>query len=99
VRLLDERGKVRAEQPGLRATKQVASGTPVVGALARTAGGTPTLKSILLNIRIAPAAARLQVPIFPDNPLVLEGMDSLYLSSEKAADLRIPTRLRPSTPG
>ena len=94
VRLIDERGKVRAEQPGLRASKQVGYGTPVVGALARTAGGIPTLKNILpTQSELQPAAARLQTPIFPDNPLVLEGMDSLYLSSEKAADLRVPNQV------
>ena len=94
VRLLDERGKVRAEQAGIRPSKQVASGTPVLGALGRTAGGTPALKPILpTQSELQPAAARLQVQIFPDNPLVLEGMDSLYLSSEKAADLRVPNQV------
>ena len=94
VRLIDERGKVRAEQPGLRASKQLASGTPVVGALPRTANGMPTLKSILpTQSELQPAAARLQTQIFPDNPLVLEGMDSLYLSSEKAAELRVPNQV------
>src|SRR5438552_7210954 len=33
VRLLDDRGRVRAEQNGLRPRKQVAAGTPVLGAL------------------------------------------------------------------
>jgi len=94
VRLLDERGKVRAEQVGLRATKQLAAGTPVIGALGRTAGGTPALKPILpQQSELQPAAARLQTSIFPDNPLVLEGMDSLYLSSEKAAELRVPNQV------
>jgi hypothetical protein len=94
VRLLDERGKVRAEQPGLRPRKQVAAGTPVVGALTRTAGGTPTLRPILpQQAELQPASARLLTTIFPDNPLVLEGMDSLYLSSEKAAELRVPNQV------
>src|SRR5205814_1008831 len=35
-----------------------------------------------------PAAARLQSAIFPNNPLVLEGLDALYLNSEKATELR-----------
>src|SRR5437763_1571383 len=35
-----------------------------------------------------PATARFQSQVFPDNPLVLEGLDALYLSSEVAADLR-----------
>ncbi|HSU54349.1 MAG TPA: hypothetical protein VLT36_09840 [Candidatus Dormibacteraeota bacterium] len=94
VRLLDERGKMRAEQPGLRATKQLAAGTPLMGSLTRTAGGTPSLKPILpQQSEMQPAAARLQTSIFPDNPLVLEGMDSLYLSSEKASELRVPNQV------
>ena len=90
VRLLDERGKVRAEQAGLRARKQMPQGMPLVGALPRTAGGTPTLR---LNVSGAaeqqPGTARLQPSIFPDNPLVLEGMDCFYLDSERAAELSV----------
>ena len=39
VRLLDERGKVRAEQTGLQARRQIASTTPLLGALVRTPAG------------------------------------------------------------
>ena len=42
VRLLDERGKVRAEQTGLWGTRQPASGTPLMGAVVRTPAGTPS---------------------------------------------------------
>jgi len=94
VRLLDDRGKTRAEQAGMRARKQVAAGTPVLGALTRTASGTPVLRPIKPQQgELQPAAARLLPSIFPDNPLVLEGMDSLYLSSEKASDLRVPNQV------
>ena len=90
VRLLDERGKVRAEQPGLRAKRQIASGTPLVGAVVRAPGGTPTFRPILpQDSELQPAAARLLPSIFPDNPVVLQGMSCLYLSSEKAADLTV----------
>src|SRR5579859_1027622 len=47
LRLLDERGKVRAEQLGQRPRRQLARGTPLVGAITRTAGGTPVLKPVL----------------------------------------------------
>ncbi len=90
VRLLDERGKVRAEQPGLRAKRQIASGTPLVGAVVRAPGGTPTFRPILpQDSELQPAAARLLPSIFPDNPVVLQGMSCFYLSSEKAADLTV----------
>src|SRR5262249_36067348 len=92
VRLLDERGKARSEQLGLRPRKQVARGTPLMGALCRSSGGTPVLKQPLSQTapEFAPAAARLLPSIFPDNPLVLEGLDSLYLNSERASDLTKP---------
>jgi hypothetical protein len=90
VRLLDERGKVRAEQLGLQARRQLASGTPLVGAVVRTPTGTPTFQPILPpQAELQPAAARLLPSIFPDNPVVLEGLNCLYLSSEKAADLTV----------
>jgi hypothetical protein len=90
VRLLDERGKVRAEQLSIQIRKEVNSGTAILGALPRTASFTPTLLPIKLQQpAMQPASARLLPTIFPDNPLVLEGMSALYLNSAKAADLRL----------
>jgi hypothetical protein len=90
VRLLDDRGKVRAEQLSIQVRKEVNSGTPILGALPRTASFTPSLLPIKLpQPGMQPAAARLLPTIFPDNPLVLEGMSALYLNSAKAADLRL----------
>ena len=89
IRLLDERGKVRSEQIGVRPRKQVSAQTPILGALPRTPAGTPAIRPVLpQNPEFQPTAARFQVPVFPDNPLVLEGMDLLYLNSEKAIELR-----------
>jgi hypothetical protein len=88
VQLFDERGKVRAEQTGLRARRQLAKEVPLMGALTRTAGGTPMIRSVMsTQTEAQPAAARLLPQIFPDNPLVLEGMNSLYLNSEIAPEL------------
>ncbi len=88
ARLLDERGKVRAEQLNLRARKQVSRSTPILGALSRTASGTPPIRQVRASAsELQPAAARLLPPIFPDNPLVLEGLACIYLNSERAADL------------
>ena len=90
VRLLDERGKVRAEQIGVQTRRQIASSTPLMGALVRTPAGTPTFRPILpQDAALQPAAARLLPSIFPDNPVVLEGMNCLYLNSEKALDLKV----------
>jgi hypothetical protein len=90
VRLLDERGKVRAEQLSIQFRKEVNAGTPILGALPRTASFTPSLLPIKVQQpAMQPTAARLLPTIFPDNPLVLEGMSALYLNSAKAADLRL----------
>jgi len=90
IRLLDERGKARAEQIGVQTRRQIASTTPLTGALVRTPAGTPTFRPILpQDAALQPAAARLLPSIFPDNPVVLEGMKCLYLNSEKALDLKV----------
>jgi hypothetical protein len=89
IRLLDDRGKLRAEQIGLRPTKNLASRTPLVGALARTPSGAPVIRPITQqNPELQPTSARLQSPIFPDNSLVLEGLNALYLNSERASELK-----------
>jgi hypothetical protein len=97
VLLLDERGRKRSEQTGLRARKQIASSTPLIGGLPRTPGGMPSFRpgtsdqtQSSSQSEWQPTAARFLAPIFPDNPIVLEGMGSFYLNSEKAIDLRDP---------
>jgi hypothetical protein len=89
VQLLDNRGKVRAEALGLRAQRQVGWETKIIGALPRTAAGAVALRPIKRNqADIQPAATRFQPALFPDNPLVLEALDALYLNSEAAVGLR-----------
>ena len=91
IRLLDERGKTRAEQLALRPRRQLARGTPLIGALSRTPGGAPVLQAILPSAEeLQPSPARLLPAIFPDNPIVLEGLNCLYLNSERAVDLSKP---------
>jgi hypothetical protein len=90
VRLLDERGKVRAEQTALRPSRQIGWEIPLIGSLSRTVAGTPVVQRIKRDQADAqPASARFQPAIFPDNPLVLEGLDAIYLSSEVAVNLRV----------
>src|SRR5580700_6378317 len=60
VRLLDERGKVRAEQMGVRPKREAAAGTVLIGALPRTATGVPELRStVAQNTEFQPVAVRL----------------------------------------
>jgi hypothetical protein len=90
IRLLDERGKVREEQTGLTARKQIASNIPLVGGLPRAPGGMPLMRTSGSDQSsdTQPVAARFQSAIFPNNPLVLEGLSAFYLNSEKAIELR-----------
>jgi len=89
VRLLDERGRVRQEQVAQRPQRQIGCEVKLIGSLPRTASGAASLLPIKRNQPDAqPAAVRFQPSIFPDNPLVLEGLDALYLNSETAASLR-----------
>jgi hypothetical protein len=89
ARLVDGRGNVRAEQSAFN-IKVVGNHLPLVAGLARTVGGMPVFpESANGQADSKFVAARLQSALFPDNPLALEGIDLLYLSSEKAADLGI----------
>lgn len=89
VRLTNERGKVLAEKNGERPRRQVGWETPLLGSLARTAAGAPSLRAIPgEQNENQPTAVRLQPAIFPDNPIVLEGLNALYLSSDAVAGLR-----------
>jgi hypothetical protein len=87
VRLLDERGKVRKEQIGLRPRRQISREVPLMGSLSRSA--TPSFRQVLANSEWQPASARLLPTVFPDNPLVLEAMGTLYLNSEVAPKLGV----------
>lgn len=90
VQLLDERGRVRAEQKAAAARKYVASDVMVLGSLPRTPTGAAAVQPIASSQpELQPASARFQASIFPDNPLALEGMVCLYLNSERALDLTV----------
>jgi hypothetical protein len=90
VRLLDERGKVRAEQVAMQIRRTIERNMPLVAAVTRNVGGVPIFpeaKGKFQNYQLL--AARLQPGLFPDNPLALEGIDMLYLNSEKALEMSV----------
>ncbi|MGO8676729.1 MAG: hypothetical protein ACLQVX_12760 [Limisphaerales bacterium] len=92
ARLLDERGRVRAEQPGLQPRKKIACEAPLLGALTRTPAGAPVFRPLPSRAGgsdMQPVSARLQLSIFPDNPLMLEGMGSIYLNSSQAPEMKL----------
>lgn len=89
ARLLDDRGRVRAEKLALRPLRQIGWETTLLGALPRTAAGTPTLQPIRREQSDGqPAVALLKPESFPDNPILLEGLDAIYLNSDVAIGLR-----------
>jgi hypothetical protein len=91
VRLLDESGKVRAEQL-LDRGQVVKNNLPLVAGLARVTAGLPVFPDFPPSyggVSARYGAARLQPALFPDNPLALEGIDLLYLSSERAANMTV----------
>ena len=90
-RLLDERGRVKAEHLNRRPTKMVVQETLLIGAVARTQAGLPVLPTIKANQpERQPVAGRIQTALFPDNPIALEGCDLIYLNSEAALALSTP---------
>lgn len=91
--LFDEKGRRRAEAEN----QQVVPVQPatwkvrLLGALPRAVGGTPVVAPIRANNRdLQPVVARVQPALFPDNPIVLQRLDAIYLSSERALELKDP---------
>jgi hypothetical protein len=86
ARVLDERHRVRAEAIGQRVRRLNESQIPLAVAMTRAVPPLPELKNRQEELR--PVFGRLQPAVFPDNPLALEGLDTLYLSSERALELK-----------
>lgn len=89
ARLFDSKGKLRAERTDVR-TKDLGWETFLMGGLARSFGGLPAFPQARHNRPDQqPAVARLTPEQFPDNPIALEGLDAVYLDSEKALELKV----------
>ena len=92
VRLLNENGKVVAERLGAGLTT-FAPESVIMGTLpgqAQSAPGFPEANSNRSSADVRPLAARLDPGLFPDNALALEGLNSLYLNSRRALELKEP---------
>ena len=88
ARLLDEKDRVRAETQSAPVRRLVGSGVPLAAAISRTPPTLPELKNRASDAQ--PIIARLQPLLVPDNPLVLDGLDAIYLASERVLDLKQP---------
>jgi hypothetical protein len=90
ARLLDSGRKIRAERQGLQ-VRSADWQTVMMGALPRAFAGTPTFPKIKIpRPELQPTVVRFQQEQFPDNPIALEGLDALYINSEKAISLPAP---------
>lgn len=92
ARLLDDRGRVRAEYLNLR-PRTAAWETLLVGAVPRSFAGLPSLPNLRgdnARSTLQPLVARIPVEQLPVDPIAYEGLDALYLNSEKALELKEP---------
>lgn len=87
ARLLDEKGKVRAQQENLRVRQTNPRQLPMFAAVARTLPSVPKVKANQMEMQ--PVVARFQPAVFPDNPITLEGLDTIYLQAERALELKV----------
>lgn len=91
ARLRDERGRVRAEKIGLR-PRGLSWESFLLGAVPRSFGGLPKLPELQGNNNrtvTQPLVARLPAELLPGDPISLEGLNALYLNSERAPELKV----------
>lgn len=90
ARLLDTSGKVRAEAPQLR-LNLVTWEMPMLGALPAAHAGLPSLPNDRQRrAELQPMVTAFQAEFFPDNPIALEGLNAIYLNSQRALELKEP---------
>jgi hypothetical protein len=87
ARLLDEKGRVRAEQINVRVRQTNPWQLPMAAAVSRTMPALPKVRPNQPEMQ--PIVARFQPAVFPDNPITLEGLDTIYLQAERALDLKV----------
>jgi hypothetical protein len=104
AQLFDERGRSRAEAFNPLANQNQGRvlnwKSRLLGALPRTISGTPTLakpppppssgRPVNFPPGLTPLVVRLAAPMLPDNPILLERLDVIYLNSERAVELKEP---------
>jgi hypothetical protein len=89
AQLKDSSGRV-VVKPQQIVAQTVAWESTIMAAIPRNFGGTPTFPGVKQNRpELKPEVARATVDQFPDNPIALEGLNAIYLNSEKALDLKL----------
>lgn len=87
IRLRDGDGRLLAEHLDIKPKLQAGSQAALIGSMARNSGGAPQLRRAQSDAPLS-VVAEVQPPIFPDNPLALQGMTTLYLNSQRAGELK-----------
>ncbi|HMJ89790.1 MAG TPA: hypothetical protein VK530_08235 [Candidatus Acidoferrum sp.] len=94
ARLRNEKGKIVAEQLNLEprpTTGHVDSLSPLIASLPRTHSGAAGLpEPARRSTQLSPAATHLNAESFPENPIALDGISTLYLHSSRAPELKVP---------
>jgi hypothetical protein len=89
VHLVNSKGRVVAKQVNLNPRQRVSHESVLLGSISRNDVWSPPLAKIQVTQGgVGPVAARILPQIFPDNPIVLSGLDALYLNSERITALR-----------
>ncbi len=89
ARLLNERGKVIKELTNLRPKRDALAKNFVMGAVPRSFGGLPAFPETRpIRPEAQPTVCHLRPELFPDNPIALEGLDAIYVNTEKALELK-----------
>jgi hypothetical protein len=89
--LRNEKGQVVAQVSNLAPSQHINWQSHLLAAIPASAAGMPGFpEEASRNFSARPVATtgRVQPEMFPDNPLALEGLDSLYLNSQRAVDLK-----------
>lgn len=91
AKLLDDRGNLRAEKLNIRLSNVMSSAALLLAAIPKTQAGRPEFpKPAASANELAPRVVRLTSELLPDHPIAMEGMQVLYLSSERAIELKGP---------
>lgn len=86
--LYDERGKKRAKVDSLSARKDIPWQGKLVGAIPRVFNAVPVLPELgRAAVDISIDVARMPPSFVPDDAISLEGLDAIYLNTERALEL------------
>ncbi len=89
--LYDEKEKKRAEVKNLSIRKDLAWNGMLVGTIARTFGGQPILPDVANSQgEQGVEVVRLDPAFLPDGPIPLEGLQVIYVNTERALEIGAP---------